>query len=370
MEAGLKKTLFGRITLVSAVVLIIALQASAQVTPAAGYTPPDDKPSFKIGAVIFGDYTYIDSPKITDADGNVIHPSSFNISRAYINVTGNLNHRIAFRITPDISRETGSGSSLSGSQTFRLKYAYGQFNLDDWTTHGSWIRAGLQQTPYLDFMEGIYRYRWQGTMFPEREGFITSSDAGVSSRWVFPNNYGEVHGGFYNGEGYSRSETNNEKAFQVRGTFRPFPTGTLLTKGLRVSAFAVIDHFVEDAKRQRFTGTVTYEHPRVNAGFDLLRTKDQATTKVAEVDGKGWALWVTPKLPHNFEVLLRHDDFKPNTDTDQKRKRNIVGLSYWVPNLDKVTAAVMVDYDSLRQSGFATPRPDDTRYGVKLLIIF
>ena len=33
--------------------VLLAATASAQVTPAAGYTPPDDNPSFKIGAVIF-----------------------------------------------------------------------------------------------------------------------------------------------------------------------------------------------------------------------------------------------------------------------------------------------------------------------------
>jgi len=228
----------------------------------------------------------------------------------------------------------------------------------------------MHQTPYLDFMEGIYRYRWQGTLYPEREGFITSSDIGVSSRWVFPNNYGEVHGGFYNGEGYQRSETNDQKAFQIRGSFRPFPTGTVWTKGLRLHAFAVADHYVQDGKRNRFDVSVTWEHPRISIGLDSLHTKDRTSVKVAEVEGKGWALWATPKLPCHFELLLRHDQFEPNTDTDQERKRNIIGVAYWVPNLDKVTAAVMLDRDSLQQSGFSTPRPDDTRFGLKLLINF
>jgi len=354
-----------------AVLLLAAAGAGAQVTPAGGSTPPDDKPSYKVGATIFSDYTYVDSPTATDADGNVVHPSQFNVGRAYINVTGNLNHRIAFRVTSDITRESGTGSSLNGSLTFRLKYAYAQLNLDDWTTHGSWVRAGIHQTPYLDFMEGIYRYRFQGTMFPEREGFITSSDAGVSSRWVFPGNYGEVHGGFYNGEGYSRSETNDQKAFQVRATVRPFPAGTVFTKGLRLHAFVVADHYVDDGKRNRFDLSATWEHPRVNVGFDALRTKDQTSaTRTPEVEGKGWALWATPKLPHHFELLLRHDFFEPNTDTDQERIRNIIGVAYWVPNLDKVTAAILLDRDSLEQRGFPTPRPDDTRYGVKLLINF
>src|SRR3954451_17135684 len=84
----------------------IASGAFAQVTPAAGYTPPDDTPKVNVGATIFGDYTYVESPKAKDADGNAINNSSFNIIRAYINLTGNLNHLIAFRITPDVARET------------------------------------------------------------------------------------------------------------------------------------------------------------------------------------------------------------------------------------------------------------------------
>src|SRR5581483_5067164 len=141
--------------ILAASLVLVSSSAFAQVTPAAGYTPPNDAPSFNVGATIFGDYTYQDSPETKDADGNTINPSSFNVSRAYINVLGTLNHLISFRITPDITRESGSGSSLNGSYTFRLKYAFGQLNLDDWTTHGSWLRFGLQQTPWIDYAEGV-----------------------------------------------------------------------------------------------------------------------------------------------------------------------------------------------------------------------
>jgi len=358
-----------KLSLTAVLTAMFAVTAAAQVTPAAGYTPPDDNPSIKIGATIFADYTYVQSPTSKDADGNTIHNSAFNIARSYINVTGNVNHRISYRITPDISRESGSGSSLAGSYTFRLKYAYAQFGLDDWTTQGSWVRFGVHQTPYLDYTESIYRYRFQGTLFPEREGYITSSDAGLSGRWVFPNGYGEVHGGFYNGEGYSRAETNDEKAFQIRGTLRPMPLGGVW-KGLRLTAFIVDDHYVQDAKRQRIDGQVTFEHPKFHAGFDVLSTKDQTSATKADVNGKGWSMWVTPKFGKSgWELLFRHDDYKPNKDLgDQKHKRDIAGLAYWVPNLNKVTTCLMVDYDRLRQPGFN--RPDDTRYGVKMLINF
>ena len=61
----------------------------------------------------------------------------------------------------------------------------------------------MQQTPLVDFMESVYRYRFQGTVFEEREGFLSSSDVGVSFHYNLPGNYGDVHAGIYNGETYS-----------------------------------------------------------------------------------------------------------------------------------------------------------------------
>ncbi len=349
---------------------MLATTAVAQVTPAAGYTPPDDTPSFKIGSTIFSDLTYQESPKVTDADKNNVNLSSFNVSRAYINFTGNLNHLIAFRVTPDIARESGSGSSLSGSQTFRLKYAFAQLNLDDWTTKGSWVRFGLQQTPYVDYTEGLYRYRFQGPIFVDREGFLSSSDAGLTAHYNLPGNYGDIHGGFYNGESYSKAETNNQKAFMVRGTVRPLPLGGVW-KGLRLTGFVDSDHYAQSDKRQRAVGQVSFELPVGTIAAEYLKTTDRPSASATQVEGKGYSVWATPKFgTTGFEALLRHDELKPNTATDQKRKRNIAGLAYWVPNLNKVTAAVMLDYDSLQQSGYSTVRPDDTRYGLKMLINF
>src|SRR3954470_2548850 len=140
--------------------IAVAAPAAAQVTPAAGYTPPDDTPSIKVGVTIFADYTVIQQPKITDADGNAGTLNAFQIGRSYINLTGNISHAIAFRLTPDIARETGTGSSLNGSYTFRLKYAYAQWNLDDHMTRGSFARFGMQPNPYFDMFEGVYRYRF------------------------------------------------------------------------------------------------------------------------------------------------------------------------------------------------------------------
>jgi len=95
---------FSKAWCVAALATFVPTIGWAQVTPAAGFTPPDDTPSIRVGTTLFADYTYTDSPEQTDADGNSYNPSQFNVSRAYINVTGNINHMIAFRFTPDITR--------------------------------------------------------------------------------------------------------------------------------------------------------------------------------------------------------------------------------------------------------------------------
>lgn len=345
------RTTFGALAL-----LALTASLSAQET---------HKPSINIGATIFADFTQQSSPVSKDADGNDIHPSSFNVSRAYLNVTGSLHKRLTFRITPDIARESGTGSSLAGSQQFRLKYAFVQLALDDWSTKGSWARFGMQQTPFIDHFDSVYRYRFQGTAFPEREGYLTSSDTGVSARIALPSDYGDVHAGFYNGDGYSKAEANDQKALQVRATLRPLPRSTFW-KGLRATVFYDGDHYVENAKRDRFIGQATFEHPRVHAGVDFLATRDRPSVTKPELEGRGWSAWATPRLGNGWELLLRHDENRPDANASTRRRRDIAGVAWWLPNLQKMSCALLVDYDTLA----VTAKPRDTRLGLKVLLAF
>ena len=318
----------------------------AQVTPAGGSTPPDDTPSIKIGTTIFADYTYNESPEVKDGDGNTVHLNQFNVQRAYINVTGNISRMIAFRVTPDITREASIGPTISGSLVYRLKYAFAQFNLDDWMEKGSWARFGIQQTPWVDFEEGIYRYRFQGTVFAEREGFLSSSDGGASFHYNLPANYGDVHGGVYNGETYAKAEVNNRKAFQVRASVRPFASGAPVLRGLRGHVFYDADSYIRHDGRNRFIGSATYEHQHVNAGFDYLNTNDQVTAQSPTLDGSGYSLWATPRV-RRWEALLRYDRFKPDSSHHvQRRERKIVGVAYWFPHQGNVATALLLDYDN------------------------
>jgi len=361
----------------AAVTLTLVLQSTlaiAQVTPAAGHTPPDDTPSIRVGMLLFTDYTLQTSPDATDSDGNVIHPNSFNIGRSYINLTGNLNHIVAFRITPDIARETNAASSLNGSYEFRIKYAYAQFNFDDWLPKGSYARLGIQQTPWLDFAEGIYRYRFQGTMFVEREGYFNSADGGASFHLQLPSNYGDVHAGVFNGEGYNRAEANDQKALMIRASIRPLPGGLPVLRGIRGHVFYDGDRYVKNADRTRFIAAVTFEHTYLNASMEYLDTKDRASTSPAdaEVAGRGYSIWATPRTTRGWEGLLRYDHIAPNRVPFASRVRNrgIFGIAYWFPHQGNVSSALMLDYDSQSFQNFAIETPKQSRFAVHGLVSF
>lgn len=365
-----------------ALMLLYGVEARAQVTPAAGYTPPDDTPRINLGMTLYPSVTIQTEPNVTDAAGNSVNRSSFDVGRAYINITGQLSHIVAFRITPDITRESSlvAGASVtSDSLVFRIKYAYGQFNLDDWTTRGSWVRLGIQQTPWVDFEEGIYRYRFQGTVFAERVPLpttMTSSDAGVSLHYNFAQNYGDVHFGFYNGENYQRTETNNQKGFEFRGTVRPFAAGMPILRGLRAHLVYYNDAYVSDGERQRVMGNLTYEHKFLNAGFDYLDADDQALPTTANIPANGYSIWFTPRYPFengsSWEALIRYDHWTPNTNdglappatapfpgstplSDQHQNRTIFGIAYWFPHQGNVSAAILIDYDAQSFDNITTP---------------
>ena len=338
---------------------------------------PDGPPAISLGAVVFYDYTFAVSPETADAAGQPIHANSFNVARTYLNVTGRVNPIVSFRITPDITRTSGSGGSTDGSLTFRLKYGFAQFDLSqftgDWT--GTWIRAGIQQTPFIDGEEGVYRYRFQGTLFAERDGGLSSADAGVSAHANLPGGYGDVHVGVYNGEGYQRAEVNDQKALMVRATVRPVPAADSVLNGLRLTAYIHRDHYLRHAERHRLIGSAWFEHSRFNAGFDYLTRDDRPSPDASLVESHGWSAFVTPFLERKgdgLEVLARYDSMRPNTNAPLRRDRAITGVAYWMPQAGggRITSALMLDLEQVFYRHDPADRAADRRVILHGLINF
>lgn len=355
----------------SLALLLASAPALAQDTSGSQTTPPAFTPSIKLGATLFTDFTIAEQPKLTDADGNPVTFSAFQVTRSYLNVTGSLSRQITFRITPDIARETGAGSSLNGSYTFRLKYAYAQLALDDYLTPGSNVRLGMQPTPWVAFIDEVFRYRFQGAAFTDREGFLSSADLGATFRYVFPGNRGDVHGGVYNGETYSRFEANDQKGFQARVTFRPLPDDALL-RGLRLSGFYDKDAYLKDADRTRAILAATFESARGNGGFEYLAARDQnGSASRPAVEARGWSAWVTPKVIGGWEGLLRIDALEPDrTLPEQRKRRTIAGLAYWFPLQGSLAAALLLDVERVRYHQFTPFRPTERRIALHALVSY
>jgi hypothetical protein len=347
-----------------------SLPCAAQVTPAAGYTPPDDTPAIRVGVTIFADYTVNLDPKIKDADGHDVTLSQFQIGRSYINVTGNISHSIAFRVTPDIVRESGLGSALNGSYTFRLKFAYLEWSLDKHLQTGSFARFGMQQNPYHEMFDAVYRYRFQGTLFVEREGYVASADAGAAFRYNFPGNYGDVQTGFFNGENFIRFEVNDQKSFRTRGTVRPLPNHGAL-KGLRFTGYYDKDAYVKNADRTRAMFTASFEHPYVNGAFEYLATRDQTSATRTPADGRAWSVFVTPRTTIGWEGLFRFDHTVPDkANKSQVRERAIAGVAYWFPQHSGVTTALMLDVDNATFDGFSPSQATQRRIALHAFVNF
>jgi hypothetical protein len=349
--------------------------ARAQVTVAAGYTPPDDTPSVNVGGTIFADYTYVQEPTVTDSQGNKDHANAFNVTRAYINVTGQINHLIQFRITPDVVRvgqvDGKDVPGITGTLTYRLKYAYGQLNFSDFTTKGSWFRLGLQQTPYVDFEESVYRYRFAGPIFVDRETFLTSSDLGATVHWNIPENYGDIHGGVYNGDGYTRpQDRDSQLSYQIRGTLRPLPQVAVL-KGLRLTGFYDSDHFLRDAKKERAIFLATFENPCINFGFQYNANKDQTAAGATIVESRGYSVWATPRTTMGLEALIRWDRLSPDQTKLGRKQRWIVGPAYWFPvTKSGIASAVMFKFEQTRYMGAPNSKPVEESYGLFTLFNF
>ena len=254
------------------------------------------------------------------------------------------------------------------SLVFRIKYAYAQFNLDDWMTRGSWVRFG-------DPADAVGRLRGRDlslSLSGDRlcRTSTASDDDDLSRRGCFVPlqlrfELRRRTFGLSNGENYQRVEVNDQKGFEFRGTVRPFAGAKPVLRGLRAH-FVCRDHYASGDDRDRVMGNVTYEHNYIVAGFDYLSAKDQPLATAVPVSSNGYSIWTTPRLPRpnnsSWEALLRYDHWTPNTSNDlvppasspfpgstvfddQKQNRTIVGVAYWFPHQGNVSTAILVDYD-------------------------
>ena len=161
-----------------------AVPCSAQVTPAAGYIPPDDTPSISVGATIFTDYTYQSTAKDQRRRRQQRHVQQRSTSAAPTSTSPATSiHYIAFRITPDITRETGqctAGTSLDRQLRLPAQYAFVAVQSE---TTGSRPNRLVGSARHRSRRRGSITWRAsiatasRERSSPSGKGFFSSSDA-------------------------------------------------------------------------------------------------------------------------------------------------------------------------------------------------
>jgi hypothetical protein len=305
--------------LLLACVLSLAFVASsrAQTTPATPAEP--DYPIVRVGVLSYVQY----DAELENRDGY----SAFDLTRGYLNINGQLAKNVRFRVTPDVRRVTDS--SLAGTLVFRVKYAF--VELDNLKSARSWVRFGAHQTPWLDFEEGINRYRVQGTMFSERENLIPgSSDFGVG--YFTPlGKYLDIQTGIYNGEGYAQTDVNKYKSVQGRLTLRPL-AGRGIANGLRLSGFYTAGWYAADRPRNLGIVMGSFEHTNVVATLQYLKaTESPSAILPRDIDRSGASGFVEIRQGiAGWAALARVDHYDPDrTLAANSQRRVIAGGAYW-----------------------------------------
>ncbi len=130
------------------------------------------------------------------------------MKRAYLDFSGKFDGGINTRVTADLYRDA------NGSLNYRLKYAYFA-----WTPENSplTLKFGQIHTPWLDWEEGLWDYRMQGTMPLERAGYSTSSDLGAGVDGAWGGQKLNMQLVVMNGEGYHGAEVDQHKDVAARG---------------------------------------------------------------------------------------------------------------------------------------------------------
>jgi hypothetical protein len=299
-----------------------------------GQTQPA-QPAVTLGGVAYAQYAY----HISDSAN---HFNNFDVTRAYLNVTGRFAEGLATRITGDIYR------NADGSAAYRLKYAYAAY------TPGAsplTFKLGLIHTALLDWEEALWDYRMQGTMPMERGGYVSSADfgAGVDGRWG-----GEriqVQLAVVNGENYNQAPGDKGKDVQARASLRLMGSDDASrVGGLRLTAYAQLGTPTTGGTRNRFLGMVSYKSSLGTLAAEAGFTKTAVGTPApAATPGQVLAAYGVYRFPGTRAALVgRVDLTDPNTDvTGDRATRIILGASYQLtPNLRLLADLDNVSYET------------------------
>jgi len=139
-----------------------------------------------------------------DFSENADHYSEFELARAYVTATSDINEQTSARITVDLRNFSGLGYIIA------LKYGY-----VDWKPKFSEriaFRLGLQPTMYIDLMSKLWGRRYIEKTTGDLNGLLTTSDLGAGANLNLGNSgMAVLNVALFNGTSYTNVNDDNKQ---------------------------------------------------------------------------------------------------------------------------------------------------------------
>lgn len=202
------------------------------------------------------------------------------------------------------------------------------------------VTFGLVDLPWVPWEEALWGYRFQGEVFVNREGYLTSTDLGIHFKNKLPEELGDYGVMVHNGEGFRRAEGSKHKSADFRVTLTPFGKAVWLT------GFAEYGQYAKDEPRIRYIAHLAWRTEEVVLAGEILRARDPAGRMAARQPSlaalsalddqwaEGWSLYgvlqgKTLGLPEQIAFIARYDWLNPSEEISRdSHYRYITGVSF------------------------------------------
>jgi hypothetical protein len=232
-------------------------------------TPAAAPPPISVGGVLYTHYQY---SLRSDSAGN--HANNFDVARVYLTATARLAKGVGGRLTVESFRPT----STSGIET-RIKYAFAQYTPEKSPVS---FKLGQLQTPYVEFDERLWDYRAQGTVAMDRNGYLSSTDLGVTVEGSWRDEGINFSAGLFNGETFRSAPGDHHKDVAARVSVRLLRSDDMSqVGGLRLTGFALEGEPTRGGSRRRWLGQLSYRSTQAMIAGQLGATRDRVDSTLS-----------------------------------------------------------------------------------------
>ena len=323
--------------------------------------------------------------------------NTFDLTRAYLFAKVKLADHIKARVTIDapareplvtVSGDPGVTKVTSGAGRFDVVLKHAFLEVDRLFVDGLMLKLGMADTPWLSYEEAQSQYRFVSGMFLDREGYMSSTDLGLTLGYELPSKLFSAVVAVVNGETWQKPEVTGSahKDVMARVTFVPLRADAGTLSASLVASVGEYDKG-EDRLRLRLLGQIAWEAKFYRIAAEFVRTADRSSGVAGKqpsvVRGNGvatgqgisayaWLDFGAFDVAEGLRLYARFDMMDPDTEIDKNsHMREIVGIGYRVnDNLQFMIDGDLTQFDDDAGAAVASKPVSEVRLSLHTDISF